>query len=130
MDLEELLGRFRSEDMAHALRGLGLAASGTKGQRLNRLLTATTATGASDVLALFETDDLYRVCIKLGVDTGSQADMVDRLARQVATKDTVTPPVEATDPKVDRLSSLKRVGIIAALAALLYRLYRTVRRSR
>ena len=130
MNVEELLGRFRSEDVAHALRGLGLAASGTKSQRLDRLLTATRGTAASDTLALFSTDDLHRVCIQLGVDTGPHAEMVDGLARQVATEGSQPAPAEAAEPEVARLSGLKRVGIIAAVAALLYRVYRAIKRRR
>jgi hypothetical protein len=98
MNLEELLGRFRSGDIAHALRGLGLAASGTKSQRLNRLLTATNETVASDILEMFRIDDLHRVCAQLGVDTGPHAEMVDGLARQVATEGGQPAPVVAAEP--------------------------------
>lgn len=136
MNIDELLGRFRSEDIAHALRGLGLAASGTKGQRLGRLLAETRGTAASELLALFRAEDLQRICVQLGVDSGPHGQMVGALARQVATTEQETTdgggsaPAGATEPEVSRLSRLKRVGMVAAIAALAYRLFRAIRRRR
>jgi hypothetical protein len=60
--------------------------------------------------------------------------MADGLALLVATAQQAAPGsqeparVAVTGPGGDRLSGLKRVGIIAAVAAIFYRLYRAIRR--
>ena len=130
MNLQDLLGKFRSEDIAHALRELGLPTTGNKSQRLERLLMAGKGTNISETLALFRTEDLNRVCVALGVDTGTQAQMVDGLAKLIAADDVQSAPDGSAGPTAARLRGLTRVGIIAALAALLYRGYRAIRRRR
>ena len=45
MSLQELLGHFRSEDLARCLRAQRLPTTGTKPQRIDRLITTRPLTG-------------------------------------------------------------------------------------
>ena len=129
MPLKELLERFRSEDTAHTLRALGLATSGTKSQRMTHVLAATEGRTVSDILALFRTEDLHRVCVQLGVDTGPHGDMVEGLAQEAETKEEQSAP-DAPEPEIGWPYRLRRLWIVAGIAVLIYRGYRAIRRSR
>ena len=89
MSLEEFLQHLRSEDLAFALRRLGLVAPGTKAVRIDRLLQAAEqreSQGANGILAVVEVmreDDLSRLFRRLGHDTGKQEDMVERIDDQI-----------------------------------------------
>ena len=51
MNIEKLLGECRSDDLAHALRELGLPVTGTKPQRVERLVEHHSGEGStSDIL--------------------------------------------------------------------------------
>ena len=61
MNIEELLVECRSNDLAHALRELGLPVTGTKPQRIERLVQHHTGGGAtSDILGALKSEDLRR----------------------------------------------------------------------
>ena len=61
MNIEELLGECRSDDLAHALRELGLPVTGTKPQRVERLVEHHSGEGStSDILGALKSEDLRR----------------------------------------------------------------------
>ena len=61
MNIEKLLGECRADDLAHALRELGLPVTGTKPQRVERLVEHHSAEGStSDILGALKSEDLRR----------------------------------------------------------------------
>ena len=85
MSLEEVLEHLWHEELALALRQLGLADSGTKAVRVTRLLDfaerreSQGADGILDALEALGPDPLRRVCFGLGIETGDKAHMVERI---------------------------------------------------
>ena len=90
MSLQELLSLFRSEDIAHCLRERGLPTSGTKQERIDRLigmaarLDEQAGWSASNVLECFRQTDLRRVSRALDIEAADKASMVKALATLVA----------------------------------------------
>ncbi|MAP36317.1 MAG: hypothetical protein CL698_01470 [Chloroflexi bacterium] len=61
MNIDKLLVECRSDDLAHALRELGLPVTGTKPQRIERLVQHHAGGGAtSDILGALKPEDLRR----------------------------------------------------------------------
>ena len=88
MSLHQLLGHFRSEDIAHCLRKLGLPSAGAKHDRIERLIDGASpgpdeGWTVSRIVEAFTDDDLRRVCLKLGVEAGEEAEMVRLLVGRV-----------------------------------------------
>ena len=69
MNIKQLLGECRSDDLAHALRELGLPVTGTKPQRIERLVEHHTGgASTSDILGALKSDDLRRAAKALGFE--------------------------------------------------------------
>ena len=69
MNIEKLLGECRSDDLAHALRELGLPVTGTKPQRVERLVEHHSGEGStSDILGALKSEDLRRAAKALEVE--------------------------------------------------------------
>ena len=81
-DLRDFLDYFRSEDIAQVLRELGESVPRTKKERINTLVGLEKV--PYEVFGLFQTPDLHRVCLKLGMDPGGMADMVGSLSGLVS----------------------------------------------
>ena len=69
MNIEKLLGECRSDDLAHALRELGLPVTGTKPQRVESLVEEHSGEGStSDILGALKSEDLRRAAKALGFE--------------------------------------------------------------
>ncbi len=69
--LNEVLGLFRSEDLSSALRALDLPVSGTKANKIDRLIAEVHDLGEDDdaeyiVMSVFREDDVRRIYRKMG----------------------------------------------------------------
>ena len=68
MKLDELLNKFRSADIEYALRELNLPVSGTKTDRIARIVGNTeNVGGGGPILRAFKEDDLRRVAGQVGL---------------------------------------------------------------
>lgn len=74
----DLFNSFTSAHLAEALKSLNLPVSGSKPQRIQRLISQNSPT--SELLRLFSVEALRRACTVLGMPVGRKADMVGRLA--------------------------------------------------
>ena len=89
MSLRELLGHFRSEDIARCLRELGLPSSGNKRERIDRFVDMAALPGreegwsVSRTIQLFTEADLRRVCRSLDIDDADKSSMARLLAARV-----------------------------------------------
>ena len=69
MNIEKLLGECRSDDLAHALRELGLPVTGTKPLMVERLVEHHSGEGStSDILGALKSEDLRRAAKALGFE--------------------------------------------------------------
>lgn len=83
MDFEQLLSKFRSDDVANVLKTVGRSASGNKKTRIDNLLAELTERqeqgtldATKEILNLFRFDDLRRVCDNLGILDDDKESMV------------------------------------------------------
>ena len=89
MSLTELLGHFRSEDIARCLRDLGLPSSGNKRERMDRFIDMAALPereegwSVSRTISLFTEADLRRVCRSLDIDDADKSSMARLLAERV-----------------------------------------------
>ena len=69
MELKESLDQCRSDDLAHALRELGLPVTGNKPDRIGRLVSHfEDGTSAKDILSAFRVDDVRRAAKAVGIE--------------------------------------------------------------
>ena len=69
MELKEFLDQCRSDDLAHALRELGLPVTGNKPDRIGRLVSDfEDGTSAKDILSAFRVDDVRRAAKAVGIE--------------------------------------------------------------
>ncbi len=69
MEFKDFLDQCRSDDLAHALRGLGLPVTGNKPVRVARLVDHyRDGTSAKDILAAFRVDDVRRAAKSVGIE--------------------------------------------------------------
>src|SRR5262249_26978295 len=82
LSVEELLNEFSANDLSRAISIAGLPAGGSKVHRVYLLLDAAQRrhAGAAQVLALFKTDALRRVCSQLGIRATSKVEMISVLS--------------------------------------------------
>ena len=69
MELKEFLDQCRSDDLAHALRELGLPVTGNKPDRIGRLVGHfEDGTSAKYILSAFRVDDVRRAAKAVGIE--------------------------------------------------------------
>ena len=69
MELKQFLDECRSDDLAHALRELGLPVTGNKPDRIGRLVGQYEGgTPANDILSAFRVDDIRRAAQSRGIE--------------------------------------------------------------
>ena len=69
MELKEFLDQCRSDDLAYALRELGLPVTGNKPDRIGRLVSYfEDRTSAKDILSAFRVDDVRRAAKAVGIE--------------------------------------------------------------
>ena len=69
MELKEFLDQCRSDDLAYALRELGLPVTGNKPDRIGRLVSYfEDGTSAKDILSAFRVDDVRRAAKAVGIE--------------------------------------------------------------
>ena len=69
MQLKEFLDQCRSDDLAHALRELGLPVTGNKPDRIGRIVDHhKDGTSTVDILSAFRVDDVRRAAKAVGIE--------------------------------------------------------------
>lgn len=69
MEFRDFLDHCRSDDLAHALRELGLPVTGNKPVRIARLVDHhQDGTSAKDILSAFRVDDVRRAAKAVGIE--------------------------------------------------------------
>ena len=133
MSLEDFLQRhLRPQDLAFAIRKLGLPRSRSVPERMARLVefAEQRANGTLDILEAMRPDDLTRVCRRLGIETGTKAEMVERIDDRIEvirgpeSVDRVQAPNRLAPPRRESPSEVVRL-VNGALAVAMEAVLRT-----
>lgn len=114
MTLQELFNSFTSQEIADVLYSLGLTTTGSKAERIQRLITE--GSSPTELLESFSAEALRGVCDNLRLPTGRRkAEMVERLCalldNSLQTPTVETKPSIRPATKDDTLSVLRNMRV-------------------